>query len=63
MLKKIYMLTAFRALFLFLIKEAEKSASSRWKRFLSSLKTIIYSLMVIRILLAIYFRVHDQSES
>lgn len=51
---------AFEQLLLLLIKEAEKKATSKWKSFVRGVKTVIYTFMVIRILVAIYLKVKNK---
>jgi hypothetical protein len=58
-LSKLYALEQILMLFL---KEAEKKVDSKWKSFIKCIKTVIYTLMVVRIFIAIYFKVKSREE-
>lgn len=53
---------AFEQLLLLFIKETEQKATSKWKSFVKYVKTIIYTFMVIRIMVAIYLKVKNKDE-
>lgn len=45
---------------LLFLKETEKKATSKWKSFVKGVKTVIYTFMVIRIMVAIYLKVKNK---
>ena len=45
-----------------LIDEVEKAATSRWKKAVRTVKAIMYGLLVVRIIIALYIKVHEDSD-
>lgn len=53
-------LRALEQMLLLFLKETEKKATSKWKSFVKGVKTVIYTFMVIRIMVAIYLKVKNK---
>ncbi len=47
---------------LFVLEHAEKSIRGKWKRFVTIAKAVIYTVMVFRIVAAIYVKVNSSDE-
>jgi hypothetical protein len=45
-----------------LIDEVEKAATNRWKKAVRTVKAIMYGILVVRIIIALYIKVHEDSD-
>ena len=45
-----------------LIDEVEKAATNRWKKTVRTVKAIMYGVLVVRIIIALYIKVHEDSD-
>ena len=42
-----------------LIDEVEKAATSKWKKAVKTAKAVMYGILVVRIIVALYLKVHE----
>jgi hypothetical protein len=43
--------------------EVEKAATSKWKKAIKTAKAVMYGVLIVRIVIALYVKVHEDSES
>jgi hypothetical protein len=46
-----------------LINEVEKAATSKWKKVVKTAKAVMYGVLIVRIVVALYVKVHEDNES
>lgn len=46
-----------------LMDEVEKAATSKWKKAIKTAKAVMYGVLIARIVIALYVKVHEDSES
>jgi len=46
-----------------LMDEVEKAATSKWKKAIKTAKAVMYGVLIVRIVIALYVKVHEDSES
>lgn len=46
-----------------LMDEVEKAATSKWKKAIKTAKAVMYGVLIVRIVIALYVKVHEDSET
>ena len=46
-----------------LMDEIEKATTSKWKKAIKTAKAVMYGVLIVRIVIALYVKVHEDSEN